>query len=587
MPNKKISELPIITTVSDDDEFEIRDIDVSEALQNKRVTVTQLKAVFGIEAGDDLSFQGDTGGALTVNLTSQTLSLNGGDGISTAGSGQSVTFNHSSVGASDINGSGNNFLQDITMDAWGHVTAVSAAAWNPDDLAVQGDTGPLLSIILASETLTFTGGTGLASVGSGDDITFNHSNSGLTTSINGSGNSFLQDITVDDEGHVTAVSAAAWTPDNLAVQGDLGSAISIILASETLTMTGGTGITSTSSGNDVTFNHTNSITAATISGDVINSITYDTEGHITAVGTSDTLDSYATGGTFANGTIAITGTGDNWSNFNITGVTLQEVTDGGNTTTNAIESSSYIQSNGVFRLSAAEYYQINVASQEWYVGSTRVLRLNSSGLTIDTGALFLDSNNHITISSGQIDFDITASTNILRLNSTGATVTGAVIASSYVESTNDGVFRSNSTNKMQFANNLYVDFTINNSFNMRLEADGDLHIRQDLIQRSTTVTSDERTKIINKDPYEDFDRTKLFDGDVAIRYKRKDDNYESSGVSAQRLQKIMPWAVKETNSPFAKYKNELGVDHNALFFPIIDEIGDIRSRLEKLENGNN
>jgi hypothetical protein len=41
----------------------------------------------------DLDFQADTGGALSVDLDSQTFTLTGGTGIDTVGSGQTVTFN--------------------------------------------------------------------------------------------------------------------------------------------------------------------------------------------------------------------------------------------------------------------------------------------------------------------------------------------------------------------------------------------------------------------------------------------------------------------------------------------------------------
>jgi len=49
--------------------------------------------VDNVATSSDLDFQADTGGALSVDLDSQTFTLTGGTGIDTVGSGQTVTFN--------------------------------------------------------------------------------------------------------------------------------------------------------------------------------------------------------------------------------------------------------------------------------------------------------------------------------------------------------------------------------------------------------------------------------------------------------------------------------------------------------------
>ena len=49
--------------------------------------------VDNVATSSDLDFQADTGGALSVDLDSQTFTLTGGTGIDTVGSGQNVTFN--------------------------------------------------------------------------------------------------------------------------------------------------------------------------------------------------------------------------------------------------------------------------------------------------------------------------------------------------------------------------------------------------------------------------------------------------------------------------------------------------------------
>jgi len=64
----------------------------------------------------DLDFQADSGGALSVDLDSQTFTLTGGTGIDTVGSGQTVTFN---IDSSVVTLTGSQTLLNKTIDANG------------------------------------------------------------------------------------------------------------------------------------------------------------------------------------------------------------------------------------------------------------------------------------------------------------------------------------------------------------------------------------------------------------------------------------------------------------------------------------
>jgi len=151
----------------------------------------------------DLDFQADTGGALNVDLDSQSLTLTGGTGIDTVGSGQTVTFAIDSTVATlsdsqtlinKIIDAANNTISNINtthlesgvLDT--DLTSVSAsddtlasakaiktyvdAQVTAQDLDFQGDSGGALNIDLDSETLTFTGGTGIDTSGAGNAVTF-------------------------------------------------------------------------------------------------------------------------------------------------------------------------------------------------------------------------------------------------------------------------------------------------------------------------------------------------------------------------------------------------------------------------------
>ena len=150
----------------------------------------------------DLDFQADTGGALNIDLDSETLTLTGGTGIDTSGSGNTVTFAIDSTVAT-LTGTqtltnktinvDNNTVSNIEVDnlksgvldtdlstvsasdnTLASAKAIKAyvdAQVTAQDLAFQGDSGGALSIDLDSETLTVAGGTGIDTSGSLNTLT--------------------------------------------------------------------------------------------------------------------------------------------------------------------------------------------------------------------------------------------------------------------------------------------------------------------------------------------------------------------------------------------------------------------------------
>ena len=149
----------------------------------------------------DLDFQGDSGGALSIDLDSETLDIAGGTGIDTAGSGNTLTVAIDSTVAT-LTGSqtltnktidvDNNTLSNIEVDnfksgvldtdissvAGTDTTLASAKAIKTyvdaqvtaQDLDATTDSGTV-AIDLDSETLTIAGGEGIDTSGSGNTIT--------------------------------------------------------------------------------------------------------------------------------------------------------------------------------------------------------------------------------------------------------------------------------------------------------------------------------------------------------------------------------------------------------------------------------
>ena len=150
----------------------------------------------------DLDFQGDSGGALSIDLDSETLTLAGGTGIGSTGSSNTVTFAIDStvatlVGTQTLTNktltsptltspvlntavSGSAFLDEDGMDSNSatkiasqqSIKAYVDAQITAQDLDFSADSGGALSIDLNSESMTFTGGTGIDTTGSGNVVTF-------------------------------------------------------------------------------------------------------------------------------------------------------------------------------------------------------------------------------------------------------------------------------------------------------------------------------------------------------------------------------------------------------------------------------
>ena len=80
--------------------------------------------------------------SVTVDSANDTLSILSGGSLKTTGFNNTIQIDHDVTGASSVNNSGNTFIQDLTIDAHGHVTgtASSEAVINDGTLTVQGGT---------------------------------------------------------------------------------------------------------------------------------------------------------------------------------------------------------------------------------------------------------------------------------------------------------------------------------------------------------------------------------------------------------------------------------------------------------------
>jgi hypothetical protein len=159
-------------------------------------------------------------------------------------------------------------------------TAYVDTAINGNDLNVTGDTGAIV-IDHATETLGILGGTGLSSVGSGNNLTINLDNTTVAAGSYGSA-SEVATFTVDAQGRLTAASNVSIAT-SLSIGGDSGTG-TVSLLSQTLSILGGTGLTATASGQSVTLNLDNTAVTASSYGSAsaVPTFTVDAQGRLTA-----------------------------------------------------------------------------------------------------------------------------------------------------------------------------------------------------------------------------------------------------------------------------------------------------------------
>jgi len=175
--------------------------------------------------------------------------------------GSSVTFTLPSA-----DGSNGHVLQ---TDGSGNLTFAAPAS---SSFTLAADSGSS-DTFNTGETLTIAGGTGLTSTVSNNNISIALDATAVTAGSYGSATA-IPTFTVDAQGRLTAAGTASITT-TLDIAADSGSDDGVVLGTDTLTFTGGTGIDTSVSGDTVTFAIDNTVVTLTgtqtLSGKTINS----------------------------------------------------------------------------------------------------------------------------------------------------------------------------------------------------------------------------------------------------------------------------------------------------------------------------
>ena len=137
--------------------------------------------------------------SITVDSANDTLTILGAGSLKTIGFANTVQIDHDVAAASSVNNSGNSFIQDITLDANGHVVGIASADATPND-----------------NTITLTGGNG---INGGGDFTLNQSaDSSISFSVDSDQRGIISSIGTSDSDYlIFDLKDSAADSDNMKI----------------------------------------------------------------------------------------------------------------------------------------------------------------------------------------------------------------------------------------------------------------------------------------------------------------------------------------------------------------------------------
>jgi len=158
----------------------------------------------------------------TITISAGNALTGGGNFTTDQSSNETITINHQDTSTqASVNNSGRTYIQDITLDTYGHVTGISSATETVTDtntnqlttFVLEDGDGTEVTISHGKEVKFVEGGgidinwtdTSTGSDGDPYDLTFTHADTSSQASLNNSNGTVIQDVTLDGYGHVTAL----------------------------------------------------------------------------------------------------------------------------------------------------------------------------------------------------------------------------------------------------------------------------------------------------------------------------------------------------------------------------------------------
>jgi hypothetical protein len=236
----------------------------------------------------------------------------------------------------------------------------------------------------------------------------------------------------------------------------------------------------------------------------------------------------------------------------------------------------------------------NLTASQWKVGGTAITSTGAELNILDgvtSTAAELNILDGVTSTAAELNLldGVTATTAELnyvdgvtsaiqtqldaKLALAGGTMTGDLLLGSNKIGADAGDY-------IQFTADTQMDFYVNGNNEMRLEADGDLHVDGDVIAYSSTTASSIALKHDVNIIDNALEKLQALKG---VSFKYNHDNRESAGVIAEDVKRVLPEAVKVIPPQFGAEKTSLGVNYGALTSILIEAIKELTAKVEKLE----
>ena len=524
----------------------------------------------------------DSSTSVDITLATDSLKLSGGTGIASAISGDTVTFNLSNTGVSAASYGSSTAIPVLAVNAQGQITSATTASISTD-LTLVDDASTSATISLATDTLKISGGTGTTSAISGDTLTINLDNTAVSAGSVGS-SSAIPVLTIDAQGRITAASTASVSSD-LTIVDDSSTSEVITLGTETLKFAGGTGISTAITSGTVTISKSSSTAHRTL-------FKYTaTSGQTTFSGSDangNTL-AYATGNfdVFLNGVLL---DATDFTASNGTSVVLASAAAASDIlSVLAYQTESIIQNDqngaelildldGDTSLTADTDDQIDVK-----IGGADDFAFKANSFEVQTGSI-IDMNGTELVLDADADTSITADTDdtidikIANADEYQLTATTLDAKGNDIYSL-QGKIGSDAGDYLVYTTDTQFDVYVNGNNELRLEADGDLHVDNDVIAFSTTIASDVALKSDIEVIPNALDKIDLIQGYTFNKLGKK-----TAGIIAQELEKVLPEAVKEKRLALYDNKTYKTVEYDAIHGLLIQAIKELKDELRELKS---
>ena len=437
-----------------------------------------------------------------------------------------------------------------------------------------------------------------------DTVGIQHANTSSQASVNQSGNTFIQDITLDTYGHITNINTA--TVGNLdnyvswSIDADSGAS-EPITSGETVQFSGSQGLTTIRNGNDITIRLNNSgVTAATYGGNLkLNSIAVDAQGRITSASDGATLSGTGLINVASNGTISTTA--DNYSHWNFTtdtsgsetvtstdtvtfaggtGITVSHSGDTITITEDVQNSDTNTITNIDGDTGAATNFSGSNSNKVTIAGGT-FISTAISGNTLTVNHADTSSQGSVNNSGNNFIQDITLDSRGHITGITSAGLTGVGTVTSVAAGTGMSFTTLNSDNQsgsVSMASVYPGTYTIGNNNTHDLQVKGDViafHSSDESLKENIEIIPEALWKV-NQIRGVTFDWKDEYLNDERKKVLRKRD----TGIIAQDVEKVLPEVVHE------KEDGTLGVKYEKIIGLLVESIKELSAEIEELKSIN-